>query len=116
MRLPAIVERNKWTLAHERFNADWIVEQQVGMVVSSLSHLGEAVAELLSPANYERSRTNAAALQNSAVLRDSRVAGGGARRGAKPTPDRQRRTRRGPPPSTAARRASRCATISAGTT
>ena len=67
MRLPAIVERNPWTLAHERYNADWIVEQQVGMVVNSFSHLAEAVAELLSPARYERYRANAAALKNSAV-------------------------------------------------
>ena len=67
MRLPVIVERNQWTLAHERYNADWIVEQQVGMVVSNFSRLGEAIAELLSPTSYERYRTNAAALKNSAV-------------------------------------------------
>jgi 1,2-diacylglycerol 3-beta-galactosyltransferase len=67
MRLPVIVERSAWTLAHERYNADWIVEQQVGMVVNNFSHLGKAVAELLSPARYERYRANAAALKNSAV-------------------------------------------------
>jgi len=67
MRLPVVVERNKWTLAHERYNADWIVEQRVGMVVSNFSHLGEAIAELLSPACYQRYRANAAALKNSAV-------------------------------------------------
>ena len=33
MGLPVIVERNAWTLAHERYNADWIEEQGVGMVV-----------------------------------------------------------------------------------
>jgi len=67
MRLPVIVERNKWTLAHERYNTDWIVEQQVGMVVNNFSHLDKAVAELLSPAVYGRYRANAAALKNSAV-------------------------------------------------
>ena len=67
MRLPVIVERNPWTLAHERYNTDWIVEQQVGMVVSNFSHIGEAVAELLSPPRYERYRANAAALKNAAV-------------------------------------------------
>ncbi|MGA3072141.1 MAG: glycosyltransferase [Bryobacteraceae bacterium] len=67
MRLPVIVESSAWTLAHERYNADWIVEQQVGMVVNNFSHLGKAVAELLSPACYERYRANAAALKNSAV-------------------------------------------------
>jgi hypothetical protein len=67
MRLPVIVERNQWTLAHERYNADWIVEQQVGMVVNSFSQLDEAIPELLAPARYERYRANAAALTNSAV-------------------------------------------------
>ncbi|HTT66129.1 MAG TPA: glycosyltransferase [Bryobacteraceae bacterium] len=67
MQLPVIVERNPWTLAHERYNADWIVEQQVGMVVNSFSHLDKAVTELLSPARYHRYRANAAALKNSAV-------------------------------------------------
>ena len=67
MRLPVIVERNAWTLAHERYNADWIVEQQVGMVVSNFSRLGRALAELLQPERYARCRANAAALKNSAV-------------------------------------------------
>ena len=67
MRLPVIVERNHWTLAHERYNADWIVEQQVGRVVSRFERVGDAVAELLSPARYEQCRTNAGAVRNSAV-------------------------------------------------
>ncbi len=67
MQLPVVVERNQWTLAHERYNADWIVEQQVGMVVNNFSHLDDAIPELLSPARYERYRTNAAAVKNSAV-------------------------------------------------
>lgn len=29
MRLPVIVERNAWTLAHERYNADWIEERSL---------------------------------------------------------------------------------------
>ena len=67
MRLPVIVERSPWTLAHERYNADWIVEQQVGMVVKNFSHAGEAVAALLVPERYARCQANAAALKNSAV-------------------------------------------------
>jgi hypothetical protein len=67
MRLPVIVERNPWTLAHERYNADWIIEQQVGMVVSNFSRLGGAIKELLSPERFERYRANAAAIKNSAV-------------------------------------------------
>jgi hypothetical protein len=67
MRLPVIVERNHWTLAHERYNADWIVEQQVGMVVNNFAHLDEAIPELLAPSRYQRYKANAAALRNSAV-------------------------------------------------
>ncbi len=68
MRLPVTVERNPWTLAHERYNADWIVEQQAGLVVRSLSQLGEAIAELLDPTRFAQLRAGAAALRNSAVF------------------------------------------------
>jgi 1,2-diacylglycerol 3-beta-galactosyltransferase len=67
MRLPVIVERNAWTLAHERYNADWIVEQQVGMVVNNFSRMGRALQEMLAPERYARYRANAAAVKNSAV-------------------------------------------------
>jgi 1,2-diacylglycerol 3-beta-galactosyltransferase len=67
MRLPVIVERNARTLAHERYNADWIVEQQVGLVVNDFAGVAAAVAELLEPGNYARLRANAAAVRNRAV-------------------------------------------------
>lgn len=67
MRLPVIVERNAWTLAHERYNADWIEEQQVGIVTSNFSRIVEAVRELLRPEVYGRCRDNAASIRNSAV-------------------------------------------------
>jgi UDP-N-acetylglucosamine:LPS N-acetylglucosamine transferase len=67
MRLPVIVERNAWTLAHERYNADWIEEQQVGIVVSRFSKVAEAVGEMLKPEVYRRYRDKTAAIQNFAV-------------------------------------------------
>jgi UDP-N-acetylglucosamine:LPS N-acetylglucosamine transferase len=67
MKLPVIVERNIRTLAHERYNADWILERQVGLVVSSYDRVAAAVAELLDPERYARFRANAAAVQNRAV-------------------------------------------------
>ena len=33
MKLPVIVERNAWTLPQERYNADWILENHLGLVV-----------------------------------------------------------------------------------
>jgi 1,2-diacylglycerol 3-beta-galactosyltransferase len=68
MRLPALVERNSWTLPQERYNADWIVEQQAGLVLRSFRFIVQAVAELLQPENYKRFRANAATLQNRAVF------------------------------------------------
>jgi hypothetical protein len=67
MRLPVIVERNVWTLAHERFNADWVEAEGLGIVVSGFSKIGEAVGELLSPGRYQALRARVAATRNSAV-------------------------------------------------
>jgi 1,2-diacylglycerol 3-beta-galactosyltransferase len=67
MKLPVIVERNIRTLVHERFNADWIVEQELGLVVSSFDRVHEAVAELLKPNRYRTLAANAAKLRNTAV-------------------------------------------------
>lgn len=68
MQLPVIVERNAWTLPQERYNADWILEHQAGLVVSSFRRIERAVEELLRPANFRRYRANAAALKTRAVF------------------------------------------------
>jgi 1,2-diacylglycerol 3-beta-galactosyltransferase len=68
MQLPVIVECNAWTLPQERYNADWIVEKQVGLVLRSFRHIDRAVAQLIEPPALARYRANAAALQNRAVF------------------------------------------------
>jgi len=68
MKLPVIVERNSRTLPQERYNADWALEQQVGLVVRSFRHITQTVAQLLEPANFARFRSHAAAVNNRAVL------------------------------------------------
>jgi len=68
MRLPALVERNAWALPQERYNAEWIVEKQVGLVLRSFRYIVPAVAELMQPENYRRFRANAAAVNNRAVF------------------------------------------------
>src|SRR5436305_3363308 len=35
MKLPVIVERNAWTLPQERYNAEWVVQNQVGIVLKN---------------------------------------------------------------------------------
>jgi UDP-N-acetylglucosamine:LPS N-acetylglucosamine transferase len=68
LNLPVLVERNAWTLPQERYNAEWVVEKQVGLVLRSFRYIVQAVAELLQPENYRRFREKAAAQQNRAVF------------------------------------------------
>ena len=66
MGLPAIVELNAWTLPQERFNAEWVRERQLGLVVTSFRHVAGAVDQLLrASAVY---RTNVARIRNRAVF------------------------------------------------
>jgi 1,2-diacylglycerol 3-beta-galactosyltransferase len=67
-RLPVIVQRNAWTMAHERYNADWVEEMGVGLVVRNFTtELAGAVRTMLAPENYGRFRARAAEMRNSAV-------------------------------------------------
>jgi 1,2-diacylglycerol 3-beta-galactosyltransferase len=68
MRLPVIVERNAWTLPQERYNADWILDQEVGIVLDGFRDIEKAVARLIEPATLAHYRANAAALENCAVF------------------------------------------------
>lgn len=69
MKLPVLVERNVWTLPQERYNADWVLERGVGLVVKSFrKEASSAVATLLEPSNFERFRERAAAVENRAVF------------------------------------------------
>jgi 1,2-diacylglycerol 3-beta-galactosyltransferase len=67
MGLPLIVERNAWTLAHERYNADWIEEQGLGLVVRNFSRIADAVSELLAPDRYRRFQARISGMRNRAV-------------------------------------------------
>jgi len=68
MHLPVIVERNAWTLPQERFNADWVLEQGVGMVLPNFRGVAQAVDGLLDPAAYARYRAATERQQNRAVF------------------------------------------------
>ena len=68
MRLPVIVERNAWTLPQERYNADWILENEAGVVLHSFRGIDKAVAQMIEPAALARYRDNAAAMKNEAVF------------------------------------------------
>lgn len=67
MKLPVIVERNSWTLPQERFNADWVTEQGVGIVLKNFREIKSAVEKLLSEGRLQAMSRRAEALENRAV-------------------------------------------------
>ncbi len=68
MRLPVIVECNSWTLPQERYNTEWVLEKEVGVLLQNFRGIEPAVAQLIQPATLARYRANAAALDNRAVF------------------------------------------------
>lgn len=68
MKLPVIVECNSWTLPQERYNCEWVLEKQVGIVLRNFRNIESAVAELIEPNTLRRYQANAAALNNRAVF------------------------------------------------
>jgi UDP-N-acetylglucosamine:LPS N-acetylglucosamine transferase len=68
MRLPVIVACNAWTLPQERYNATWVLEKEVGVVLRSFSEIVPAVGRMIEPANLARFRANAGGLKNRAVF------------------------------------------------
>jgi UDP-N-acetylglucosamine:LPS N-acetylglucosamine transferase len=66
MQLPIIVERNLWTLAQERYNAEWVVEKKVGLVVPNFNGIREAVAQLEK--GFAGYRSNVEKIRNRAVF------------------------------------------------
>jgi 1,2-diacylglycerol 3-beta-galactosyltransferase len=68
MKLPVIVERNAWTLPQERYNAEWVRKQGVGLVLRSFRKIESAVRELLASGRLEAMKAKVAALENRAVF------------------------------------------------
>jgi 1,2-diacylglycerol 3-beta-galactosyltransferase len=68
MRLPVIVESNAWTLPQERYNAEWVREQGVGVVLPNFRRIARAVEEMLEPAAFARFRAATERLHNRAVF------------------------------------------------
>lgn len=66
--LPVIIDCNAWTLPQERYNAQWVREKQVGIVVSSHRHTAEAVAALLKPGELGQYRARTETMENRAVF------------------------------------------------
>jgi len=68
MRLPVIVERNAWTLPQERYNAQWVRENNYGLTVPGWKEVVRATSELIEPVEFAARRRRIAALENRAVF------------------------------------------------
>jgi hypothetical protein len=67
-KLPVLIECNAWTLPQERYNAEWVKEKGVGIVLKSFEDVADGVKRMLEPANLAEFRKNVAAQQNRAVF------------------------------------------------
>jgi 1,2-diacylglycerol 3-beta-galactosyltransferase len=68
MKLPVIVDCNAWTLPQERYNARWVLEKAVGIVLHNFRGIEKAVGQMIEPTTLSWYRANAAALNNQAVF------------------------------------------------
>jgi 1,2-diacylglycerol 3-beta-galactosyltransferase len=68
MKLPVIVECNAWTLPQERYNARWVREKEVGIVVDNFRNIVPAMRELLQPGHLAALSKNAEKMPNRAVF------------------------------------------------
>jgi 1,2-diacylglycerol 3-beta-galactosyltransferase len=68
MGLPVIVERSARTMMQERYNAEWVLEQQVGVVVKGFRKIDLAVEQMIDSANYAGFRASIARIRNRAVF------------------------------------------------
>jgi hypothetical protein len=68
-QLPVLIECNAWTLPQERYNAEWVVEKQVGMVLKSFrDDVVSGVQQILEPARLAKFKKNVGTLDNRAVF------------------------------------------------
>jgi 1,2-diacylglycerol 3-beta-galactosyltransferase len=67
-KLPVLIECNAWTLPQERFNAEWVREKDVGIVLKSFKDVATGVKQMLEPETLERFRRNVAAQDNRAIF------------------------------------------------
>src|SRR5207245_8684070 len=67
-KLPVLIECNAWTLPQERYNAQWVEEKNVGIVLHSFKEVVSGVRRMLEPSRLAEFRKNVAALNNRAIF------------------------------------------------
>lgn len=66
--LPVIVECNGSTMPQERYNAEWVKENRVGIVLHSFKEVAAGVHQLLEKRTFDEFRANARAYSNRALF------------------------------------------------
>ena len=64
--LPVLVVNNTWTMPQERYNAVWVEENRVGVVLESFKLVRRGVADII--ARLPQLRANVARIQNRAIF------------------------------------------------
>jgi UDP-N-acetylglucosamine:LPS N-acetylglucosamine transferase len=67
-KLPVLIECNAWTLPQERYNAEWVAEKRVGIVLRSFREVVSGVQRMLESAALAEFRKNVATLENRAIF------------------------------------------------
>jgi 1,2-diacylglycerol 3-beta-galactosyltransferase len=67
-KLPVLIECNSWTLPQERYNAQWVSEKRVGIVLQSFREVLSGVQRILDPATLAEFRKNVGALDIRAIF------------------------------------------------
>ena len=67
-KLPVLIECNAWTLPQERYNAEWVAEKGVGIVLRSFREVVSGVQRMLDAVTLAQFRKNVAALENRAIF------------------------------------------------
>lgn len=67
-KLPVLIECNAWTLPQERYNATWVEEKRVGIVLKSFEDVVTGVRQMLDLSRLAEFRKNVAALDNRAIF------------------------------------------------
>jgi spore coat polysaccharide biosynthesis predicted glycosyltransferase SpsG len=67
-QLPVLIECNAWTLPQERYNAEWVREKRVGVVLKNFRQVVAGVKQMTEPAALAEFRKNVAMQENRAVF------------------------------------------------
>ena len=68
MNLPVVVESNSWTLPQERYNTEWIREQNLGIVLRNFRGVEQAIRELLHDGRLGAMKEKISNMDNRAVF------------------------------------------------